>query len=74
MLRPALEAAAMNLRTATTMAGLRVPPRVKRIPAVRRRLPIMMLPEMTQPVIIRHAGQNLGSAVSGAKILQAPRV
>lgn len=62
MMRPAREAAALNLRTTAAPAGMRVPPRARKIPVVCRRLPVLMTPEAVQPVIIRHAGQNLGSA------------
>jgi hypothetical protein len=60
--RAAAQAAVMNLRMAMAQCvGLRVAPRVKKVPAVRRRLPVTMLPAPSQPVIIRHASQNLGS-------------
>ena len=66
--------AAINLRMATIhLAGLRVPPRVRKIPTVRRRLPVTMFPQEVQPVIIRHALQNLGSAVSETQPAQSPR-
>jgi hypothetical protein len=73
MMRPVVEAAAMNLQTASPLAGIRVPPRVRKIPALRRRLPIVMAPEFVQSVIIRHAGQNLGSVVGEPQPLQ-PRL
>jgi len=67
----AAKTAAMNLRMATIqLSGLRVPPRVRKVPTLRRRLPITMLPEYSQPVIIRHTGQNLGSLVSEARPVQ----
>ena len=71
----AAEVAAMNLRMATIpLAGLRPPPRVRRIPTVRRRLPVTMIPDLAQSVIIRHASQNLGSAVGEAQPVQIQRV
>jgi hypothetical protein len=70
MMRPVADAAAMNLRTATQLMGMRVPPRVKKVPALRRRLPILMMPAIIEPVIIRHGGQNLGSVVAKTPSLQ----
>jgi len=68
--------AAINLRMATIqLAGLRVPPRARKIQTVRRRLPVTILSEPPQTVIIRHALQNLGSAiVSEIQPSQSPRV
>jgi hypothetical protein len=67
--------AAINLRMATIqLAGLRVPPRAGKIPAVRRRLPVTVFPGAARPVIIRHALQNLGGAVvSEIQPSQSPR-
>jgi hypothetical protein len=66
--------AAINLRMATIqLAGQRVPPRVRKVPAVRRRLPVTIFADAGQPVIIRHALQNLGSAVSEIQPSQSPR-
>ena len=67
--------AAINLRMATIqLAGLRVPPRARKVPAVRRRLPVTIFTEAAQPVIIRQALQNLGSAVvSEIQPSQSPR-
>src|SRR6185437_9621510 len=67
----AAKTAAINLRMATIqLSGQRVPPRVRKVPALRRRLPITMLPEHSQPVIIRHTSQNLGSLVNEARPVQ----
>jgi hypothetical protein len=67
----AVKTAAMNLRMATIQSGgLRVPPRIRKVPALRRRLPITMLPEHSQPVIIRHTSQNLGSLAVKPRTLQ----
>ena len=67
--------AAINLRMAKIqLAGLRVPPRARKVPVVRRRLPVTMFPDAVQPVIIRHTLQNLGSpAVSEIQPSQSPR-
>jgi len=67
--------AAINLRMATIqLAGLRVPPRARKVPTVRRRLPVTMFTHDAEPVIIRHALQNLGSvAVSETQPIQTPR-
>jgi hypothetical protein len=73
--RDAAQMAAINLRMATIqLAGLRVPPRARKIPTVRRRLPVTILPTMEQPVIIRHVLQNLGSVVSETRPAQSPPV
>lgn len=56
------------------LAGAKVAPRVKKIPAVRRRLPVLMMPPSTQQVKIRHAFQNLGSGVSEIQPVQNQRV
>jgi hypothetical protein len=56
------------------LAGAKVLPRVKKIPAVRRRLPVLMMPPSTQQVKIRHVLQNLGSAVSEIQPAQTQRV
>jgi hypothetical protein len=71
MMRPVVEAAAMNLQTASPLAGIRVPPRVRKIPALRRRLPIVMAPEFVQSVIIRHAVPNVGGVVGGTQPVQS---
>jgi hypothetical protein len=73
--KAAADAGLEKLRTATiSLAGLRVAPRARKIPPLRRRLPITMLPESRQMVIIRHTGQNLGSVVSEIQPAQSQRV
>jgi hypothetical protein len=56
------------------LTGLRPAPRVRKVPALRRRVPITMLPGPIQPVIIRHAAQDLGKAVSEIQPAQNQRV
>lgn len=58
---------------AIPLLGLR-PPRARRIPAVRRRVPVTIFPEFAQPVIIRHAAPKMGSAVSETQPAQNQRV
>jgi hypothetical protein len=71
----AADNAAMQLRLATMqLAGLRIPPRVRTVPMMRRRLPVVFVPESTQPVKIRHTSQNLGSPVNETRPSQSPRV
>lgn len=71
----AAETALRNLRAASVrLAGLRVPPRVRKVPLVRRRLPITMLPAATESVIIRHAAQNLGGAIRETQPVQSHRL
>ena len=71
----AAEVAAMNLRMATIpLAGLRVPPRVRKVPTVRRRLPVTIIPDSAQSVIIRHASQDLGTAVTEPQPVQIQRI
>ena len=75
LVRNAADSAAMNLRMATLqLSGLRVPPRIRTVPNLRRRLPVTAISEPPQPVIIRHVGQNLGSPVSETRPPQSPRV
>lgn len=67
--------AAMQLRLAPLpLAGLRVGPRIRTVPMLRRRLPVAFVPESTQPVKIRHPRQNLGSPVNETRPSQSPRV
>ena len=62
----------MTLRMAATpLAGVRVPPHARKIPTVRRRLPITIFPLDPQPVVIRHAFQNVGSPVSETRPTQS---
>ena len=69
--RVAAQLAEINLRMATIpFAGGRVPPRVRKVPTVRRRLPVTMIQDDPRPVIIRQGFQNVGSAVSGTQPIQ----
>ena len=71
MVRPAADNAAMNLRMATMqLAGLRIPPRVRTVPPLRRRLPVTTVVEPVQPVNIRHVRQNLGTPVAEPRLVQ----
>ena len=75
MVRNAADGAAMNLRMATMqLAGLRIPPRARTVPMLRRRLPVVFVSESARPVKMRHVSQNLGSPVSGTQPIQSPRV
>ena len=75
MIRPAVDSAAANLRIATMpLAGLRIPPRVRTVPALRRRLRVAIISEPPQPVVIRHVRPNLGTPVSETQPAQSPRV
>jgi hypothetical protein len=71
----AAEVAGINLRMGTIpLAGLRLPPRVRKIPTVRRRLPVTIIADTAQSVIIRHTNQNLGSPVTEPHPIQIQRV
>jgi transposase InsO family protein len=73
--RAAAEIAAINLRMAANpLAGVRIPPRVRKVPTVRRRLPITILTDSAQAVNIRHAAHNLGGAASEIQPAQSRRV
>jgi hypothetical protein len=73
--RSAADVAAMNLRMATMqLSGMRVPPRVRTVPTLRRRLQVTMITEPPATVIIRQSGQNLGNSVTGRRQIQSPRV
>lgn len=75
MVRNAVDSAAMNLRMATMqLTGLRLPPRVRTVPMLRRRLAVVFAAESAQPVIMRQSGQNLGTPVSETQPTQSPRV
>jgi hypothetical protein len=56
------------------LAGLRPATRARKIPALRRRVPLVIISEHIEPVKIRHARQNVGSAVSGIQPAQSQRV
>ena len=75
MVRSATDNAAMNLRMATMqLAGLRLPPRVRTVPRLRQRLPVVFVSESALPVKIRHTSQNVGSPISETRPTQNPRV
>ena len=64
MTRNAAESAAANLRMATMqLTGMRVPPRVRTIPSVRRKVPVTIITEPPEVVIVRHSVRNLDSPV-----------
>ena len=72
--RSAVDIAAINLRMATLqLSGMRVPPRVRKVPALRRRLYVTMITDPPVTVIIRQAGQKMDSAVTGTRQTQSPR-
>jgi hypothetical protein len=73
--KTAAAAAITNLqKTAVSLTGLRVAPRVRKIPMPRRRVPITIFPERSRSVIIRHVAQNLGSVVNEIQPVQSQRV
>jgi hypothetical protein len=73
--RTAVDSAALNLRMATMhLAGLRVPPRVRTIPNVRRRLPVTIISGVPEVVAIRHSVQTLGSQMNQTPALRDQRV
>jgi hypothetical protein len=73
--RGAADFAAMNLRMATMqLAGMRVPPRVRTVPSLRRRLTVTEVSDPPQPIIIRHVVQNVGRQVNETRPIQSPRV
>jgi hypothetical protein len=63
--------AAMILRMTAALPGLRMT-KPRKIPAVRRRLPVAFLPAPLLPVKIGHALQNVGSAVNETRPTQSP--
>jgi hypothetical protein len=56
------------------LRGVRLPPRVRTVPMLRRHLPVVFVSESVQPVTMRHLGQNLGSPVTETQSSQNPRV
>jgi hypothetical protein len=72
--RDAANGAAMNLRMATMhMAGINVPPRVRAVPNVRRRLPVTIISEPPKEVIIRQAAPKIDTNVNETRQNQSPR-
>lgn len=66
---------AANLRMASMhLAGISLPPRVRAVPHVRRRLTVNIISEPPQEVIIRHAAQSLDTSVTEIRRNQSPRV
>ena len=75
IIRPTADGAALDLRVATPpLPGLRLPPRVRKVPVLRRRVAVTAIAQPPQPVIIRHVRPNLGSAVSETQLIQSQRV
>jgi hypothetical protein len=69
----AADAVSLNLlMTRITLAGQRIPSRIRKIATLRRRLPVTIFPPNPQPVIIRHILQNLGSAAGEVRAVQSP--
>lgn len=64
----------MNLRMATLqMAGIRVPPKVRTLPTLKKRLAVAITFEPPQVIEIRHAVPNMGTKVIQSRTLQGPR-
>ncbi len=75
MVRPAVDSTTVNWRTAMIpLSGRRVPPRVRTIPALRRRLRVAIISDPPEPVIIRHVRPNLGTPANNPIPAQGPRV
>jgi hypothetical protein len=75
VVRSAADTAAANLRIATMqLTGMRVPPRVRSVPLLRRRLEVTVTAEPPQPVIIRHAAPNLDTPAEKPRPVQNQRV
>ncbi len=73
-MRSATDSAAMNLRMATMqLVGMRIPPRVRTIPPLRRRLAIAMVTDSPQEVIIRQAVHNVDTSLNGTQPTQNQR-
>jgi len=75
MVRNAIAAPAMDYRMATMqMPGLRIPPRVRTIPSVRRRLPVAVICDPPLPMNIRHVVQNMDSQGDASRPTQNQRI
>jgi hypothetical protein len=75
MVRNVSDGAAMNLRMATTqLAGIRIPPRVRTIPPMRRRLPVEVISEPAQVVNIRQAVPKPDTRITESVPIQNQRV
>jgi hypothetical protein len=70
----AVQIAAIRSRLAAIeSAGQRIPPRIRRVAPVRRRLPVVMMPQPAHAVKIRHTLQNVGSGISETQPVQNQR-
>lgn len=50
------------------------PYRMKKIPTLRRRIPVTFLDEKAVPVKMRHTGQNLGNVLTEIQPVQNQRI
>jgi len=65
MTRNTTDSAVVNLRLATAqLRGTRIPPRVRAIPSLRRRVPITVVTGAPEVVNVRHAVQNMDTPVN----------
>lgn len=70
-MRSMAEVADPILRTVTMqMAGIRVPPRARTIPSLRRRLPVTVISEPPQNIVIRQIVPNMDNRVNGTRQVQ----
>lgn len=73
-MRSATDTAAMNLRMATMqLVGMRIPPRVRTIPQLRKRLPITVVTDSPQAVIIRQSVHNVDTSLNETQPIQNQR-
>jgi hypothetical protein len=73
--RTAAETSALYFKTAAPhLTGLRLPPRIRKVPTLRRPVPIKMVPAESRAVNIRHIAQNLGAAVTKTQPVRNQRV
>lgn len=74
MVRSATDTAALHLRMATMqIAGIRVPPRVRTIPPLRRRLPVEFVFGTTEEVQVRPTAPRMDTLVTESVSIQSQR-
>jgi hypothetical protein len=74
MVRSAADNAAMNLRMATLqMTGIRMPPRVRTIPPMRRRLNVEFVSETPQVVKLKLSVPKMDTHVTKSVPIQTQR-
>ena len=71
MVRSARDSAAMKIQMPPLQfTGMRVPPRIRKIPILRRRLPVTMITDPPQTFNIRHSVKQFDTPVAESRLVQ----